>query len=613
MVTATRFTTSLESAPVNTTIISADQIEKSPADNLARLLETMAGIHVADLYGISGSKSSVDMGGFGQSGNLNTLILLNGRRLNDVDLSGANLAAIPMESIERVEIIHGTSAVLYGDNAVGGVINIVTKSGFKEQSSRLKLQQGSFRTMEIGFDSRGSFGNKSYSVTVNTSASNGYRDNSSFENTRLAGELAFEKNNWLLGMHLFGSKEDLQLPGSLNESDYERDPTMAGSDAPENSKEKRYAVEGFFKGKHYAGEIAVSHKNQDAFIYGDTSAELNTISLTPRYSRQLDWQHVVAGIDLYRSDLDSKGVFDGASNQANAVRESYAIYATDKLTFKNQIQLELGARYQSVNLDVTNNNLLTDLENTENTSDGLTAWDITLSHKHNYGAKNYIRLAKSFRFPVMDEVWNYYYGTISILEPQTSQHFELGTDHPITNSLNIKANIFRAKVKNEISFDASQFANVNLEATQHEGVDFNLRWRAGEIYTLASAYGYRNAKFKSGVNDGKQIPLIPNHKLTLNNQFNLKTVGIFNLNAIYTGERYFGDDNANQGKKLAAYTRWDFGYTHDFSGWKAKVSVFNLTNKKTADQGFYRSYYENPYFYYPLPERSIFIGLEGYF
>ncbi len=128
VVSATRFETSIDTAPVNVTTITSDDITRSNSTTLSDVLKTQAGINVTNLFGISGSKAKVDMGGFGGSGGQNTLVLLNGRRLNDVDLQGANLAAIPLDSIAQIEIVHGSSTVLYGDNAVSGVINIVTKN-----------------------------------------------------------------------------------------------------------------------------------------------------------------------------------------------------------------------------------------------------------------------------------------------------------------------------------------------------------------------------------------------------------------------------------------------------------------------------------------------------
>ena len=65
--------------------------------------------------------------GFGETGPLNTLVLVDGRRVNEIDLSGVDWTQIPLDQIERIEIVRGSGSVLYGDNAAAGVINIITK------------------------------------------------------------------------------------------------------------------------------------------------------------------------------------------------------------------------------------------------------------------------------------------------------------------------------------------------------------------------------------------------------------------------------------------------------------------------------------------------------
>ncbi|WP_038387915.1 TonB-dependent receptor, partial [Bradyrhizobium elkanii] len=109
-------------------VITADDIAHSPVQSLPEILAQVPGVQLQTPYGgPNGAKTSVDLRGFGAFATDNTLFLLNGRRLNDVDKAGFDLTTIPLDSIERIEITRGNSgAVLYGDNAVGGVVNIIT-------------------------------------------------------------------------------------------------------------------------------------------------------------------------------------------------------------------------------------------------------------------------------------------------------------------------------------------------------------------------------------------------------------------------------------------------------------------------------------------------------
>ena len=115
----------------STTVITAQDIAHSPAQTLQEIIAQTPGVQLTTLYGgVNGAQTSVDLRGFGAFATANTLVLINGRRVNDIDMPGVDFSTIPRDSIERIEITRGNSgAVLYGDNAVGGVINIVTKTG----------------------------------------------------------------------------------------------------------------------------------------------------------------------------------------------------------------------------------------------------------------------------------------------------------------------------------------------------------------------------------------------------------------------------------------------------------------------------------------------------
>ena len=125
----------------STSSITAEDIGHSPAQNLPDILAQQAGIQTQHLFSATnGSLDGVDLRGFGVFAPSNVLILVNGRRFQDFDLQGFDFSSIPLNSIERIEITRGNSGtVLYGDGAIGGVINIVTKKGSatrREQSRR---------------------------------------------------------------------------------------------------------------------------------------------------------------------------------------------------------------------------------------------------------------------------------------------------------------------------------------------------------------------------------------------------------------------------------------------------------------------------------------------
>src|SRR3954454_14884248 len=150
----------------SSTVITSQEIERSPGQTVQDLLAREPGIQVTNLFGqINGAQTTVDMRGFGATATSNTLVLINGRRLNDIDIAGVDFSAIPKESIERIEITRGNSgAVLYGDGAVGGVINIITKDGVGLSPwARIQGTFGSYYYVE---------GNVSANTSASTSSGN---------------------------------------------------------------------------------------------------------------------------------------------------------------------------------------------------------------------------------------------------------------------------------------------------------------------------------------------------------------------------------------------------------------------------------------------------------
>jgi len=139
VITATRTEAEILDAPGHITVITEEEIKQMGAKDLSDILIQQAGIYIHD-NGPFGAQKSISIRG---SESAQVLLLLNGIRLNDSRQGGANLANIPVHSIEKIEIVRGGTSALYGSDAVGGVINIITK---KEAENKLviRVENGSY-------------------------------------------------------------------------------------------------------------------------------------------------------------------------------------------------------------------------------------------------------------------------------------------------------------------------------------------------------------------------------------------------------------------------------------------------------------------------------------
>ena len=122
-----------------THIITREDIQNYSEETLPQIISKLPGIEFKDLYGSGfGAYQSIDIRGFADTAKSNTLILLNGQKLSNIDLSFVDFTNIPTDSVQRIEVIKGNSAgVLYGGNATAGAINIITDQlpGFEDKYS----------------------------------------------------------------------------------------------------------------------------------------------------------------------------------------------------------------------------------------------------------------------------------------------------------------------------------------------------------------------------------------------------------------------------------------------------------------------------------------------
>lgn len=133
VVTATKTEKEIEDVPGSVTVISKEEMELRNMETVDDALSETKGIFVKRSKGLMDATASVRMRGF--KGDQYTLILLDGQPLNDAYTGGLEWGSLPVDNIERIEVIRGAASALYGGNAMGGVINIITKTPKKLEAS----------------------------------------------------------------------------------------------------------------------------------------------------------------------------------------------------------------------------------------------------------------------------------------------------------------------------------------------------------------------------------------------------------------------------------------------------------------------------------------------
>src|SRR5215468_5510176 len=203
----------------STSVITSQDIERSPSQSVPDILSQQVGVQVTHVTGTpNGNGDLVDLRGFGAFAQSNVLILVNGRRFQDFDLQGFDFSAIPLNSIERIEITRGNSStVLYGDGAIGGSINIVLKKGSSPSAvNRVEALAGSFEYWEGRASAAVTSGPWSVGAFGNAIDSSGYRVNSALRQRNANATLSYNAPNLGGYFTVAGDRQFQGLPAGLN-------------------------------------------------------------------------------------------------------------------------------------------------------------------------------------------------------------------------------------------------------------------------------------------------------------------------------------------------------------------------------------------------------------
>ncbi|MDP3759304.1 MAG: TonB-dependent receptor [Ramlibacter sp.] len=584
VITATRFAEPVQSLPLGVSVITADEIRASGAATVNEALMRILGVvGRQDFYG--GGEYNLDLRGFGGTADNNQLVIVDGLRVSEADLGGTRLAGIPIESVERIEILRGSGAVLYGEGATGGVIVITTKAGSgadRRNTASVYAAAGSHRLRDMRANATVSGGGFSLDVSGQKRDTDNHRDNFRSESDALSATAQWA-NDWLrLGARAGRDDLETRLPGALTLAQYGADPRQSTKlDDRADIRNQRTSV--FAEAQLGSWQLAADAGQREKSLTSLNSGfpfdyDIDAANYGLRARNQLTFGGVrnllVLGTDYARWTRDVLGAFGSTANQS-----SRAWYLKDDVTLAGGTRLSAGLRTEKIAKDNTSA--------AAGTAGRQHAWDLGVSHPFGRGATAYVRAGRSYRLANVDEFG--YTAPATILEPQTSRDLELGARFAYASG-KAEFRVYRSLLDNEIGFDpnaAGPFgfsgANVNFNPTRRQGVELDTSHALTKSVTLRVNAALRRATFRAGSYAGNDVPLVPRRTLAVRADW-----------TPVAGHRVSGGVNwvssqhpdFNNACTMPAYTIADARYAFQWQKVELSLGVNNLTGRKYFTQAF---------------------------
>jgi iron complex outermembrane receptor protein len=625
VVTAARIDESIRRIPRNVTVITSGDIEQAGSNNLVDLLARESGIRLRSLFGHD-KTAGVDMRGMGDTAASNVIVMVDGVRLNSPDLAGPDLSGVPLNSIERIEIVRGAGSVVYGDGAVGGVINIITKKAEKQPEARVYASYGSYET----FDSRVAYSGKDNRFGLNLNAayydSDGYRDNGYLRKKDVIGRFGYD-----LGDHVILSVsssyhcDENGLPGGVSKEDQDSEESRTSTDRPDDSgdtTDRRYVGATEIDLETW-GNLAVQRGyrlRDNSYVMGfsplltredqtDTIDE-DTRNLGVIYSKDftaLDLnQQLRFGVDQYETEYVREE--RSKDQRENGDTDSLGVFLAGDCSLLADLSLRLGYRHNDFDGDfrTDKHQLFGSTQRWVNGEPSKREWtndagEVGLVYSLRPDTDLFASYATSFRVPNVDELAQ----AQGDLKPQEGKHVDIGGRIKYGKRAEFAVTIFEMRIDDEIFFDGDLQVNRNFgDKTVRRGIETDVRLYVTDALYLWGNYTYTHAKFDSR---DTWVPLVPEHMASGGLEWQVHEPLAVSVTGTYVGPRFDGnDENNNRFDKLDGYSVLDTKVIYRWKGVKFFAGVNNVLNKLYSTVAYSETYY-------PMPDRNFYGGVEWTF
>ncbi len=617
------------------TVIDEDRIKKSGARTIPELLKGEVGIDVRNYLG-NAKSAQVDIRGFGETAGSNTLVLIDGRRVNQIDQSGVDWAQVNVDSIKSIEIVRGSQTVLYGDNAVGGVINIITKDGEgKKPEVGYGLKFGTFDYAAYNIFAQGGHKFLDYYFDFTQSSTDGYRTNNAVETIDYTGSVTVRPADGLKLKFNGGYHRDWYgMPGALRQTDLERLGPGGSTFPNDRSKtEDGYIMfgtdishDGNFGDVVLSNDLIARSRRTATISYwtgGNTefNNHIKTLGITPKITVISEilkmMNRVIVGTDIYL-DRDEILSGQGPKDLVNIDKKSCGVYATDMLALTPALSVNGGARMEWVKYTFDQQTVLT---GRSKKSPSEYSCDAGLNYKYNDTSSMYTNYSRSVRFPAVDDWYSSMYpswggiigGGLNLdLEPQIGNTYEVGIKDNTLKQLSMRASFYIIDLKHEIFYNPVTWANSIYDRTMRQGVEVETHVYPIESLDTFLKYTYEKAFFVGGSFNGNEIPMVPRYKISGGVSYTL--MDCFNVTYAlnFVGSRRFISDQNAIAAKLGSYITQDVKISYNKYGLEILAALNNIADERYSEYGVTNAA-GRILSYYPSPGRNFVFGVKQKF
>ncbi len=638
VVSGSRFEENIDRIPANIQVITKEQIQQSSSNNLAEVLQQIGNVPMSNQSGgLLGIGAIPDLGGYGVNASSNTLVLVDGIRINPIDSTTAPLNSVPVSAIERIEITNGGASVQYGNNATGGVINIITKEGGK-QSSQASITYGGFGTIIGDASIRTRQDNTSVLISANSSKTNGWRENSDALSNAFKGRLTRHlggKDAVFIeasAYHAQASYPYAILNADIGKGNpYLLDPYQKGNGIVQDGSSTRAGISKsvaqnflFEMEAAYGNTSSTSVANSynltyDTYNKNTSLQDKRQFDLTPRF--KANWERFgtsVFGVDFNQSDAGNSYPTSTPLPSSHVNLKNRSLYFLHNFNLNEQIELVGGVRRQIQDVSLNSlNDKFGFLDGSYLSSFAANAYDFGINYRYATGQRIYAKFNQSYRFANTDEYYGYdpityqaFFNGV-VLRPQINKTYEAGGDFSYTSS-KINLNIFNTNSHDEIRYDPNSGNNINDADIRRVGVNFNTLSQLSSRLNFGFGARYQRAVYTDGINN-YLVSFVP--QLVLNLRARYQFDDQFALGGVvnYVGSQYYDGDQQNAYNKMPSYAFGDVYAEYRWQSVEARFTIRNVSNTQYAFYGSNQVSYGapyGPYNYQPAPPRTFFATLK---